>query len=29
MEQVRIITDLVNSLKGILFEKIFSPSLNF
>jgi hypothetical protein len=29
MEQVRIISDLANSLKGILFEKILSPIMNF
>ena len=29
MEQVRIISELANTLKGILFEKIFSPIMNF
>ena len=28
MEQIRVILDLTNQLKDILFEKIFNPTLN-
>ncbi len=28
MEQIRVIMDLVNRLKDVLFEKIFSPVIN-
>jgi hypothetical protein len=28
MEQVRVIIDLANRLKDVLFEKIFSPTIN-
>jgi predicted RNase H-like nuclease (RuvC/YqgF family) len=28
MEQIRVIMDLANRLKDILFEKIFSPTIN-